>query len=275
MDDKVLVLKSVDKDMRSYNNFVWPREGVVRAPDWKDNFYPGYGLHGFLWGEGDGSFALWDPDAIWLVVSVLRKDIRAGRGGLIQKCKFPAGEVVFCGDRPAAIDFLVERLPNDRAYSVIGRTVIVGDHGTAIVGDHGTAAAGCHGTAITGDHGTAIVGDHGSATVGYHGNAIAGGRGTAIAGGRGTAITGNYGTAIVGDHGSATVGYHGNATVGDDGIATVGNKGIATAGDNGIIQIAYYDHNQRKRIAIGYVDEEGILSDTPYRVNQNGRFIKA
>lgn len=63
------------------------------------------------------------------------------------------------------------------------------------------------------------------------------------------------------------------ATAGYDGTATAGDGGAATAGHGGIICIRYWD-TTRYRLAVGYVGEDGILPDTPYRV-VDGRLVVA
>ena len=153
---KVLVLRTCNADRTSHNGFLWPEGGPVSAPDWNPEVVCGYGLHGFLWGEGDGSLANWTSDAKWLVAEVERESIV----DLAGKVKFPSATVVFCGDRLGATSYLAEH----------------GGHGRAIVG--GTATAGNRGTATAGDEGTATAGDAGTATAGYAGTATAGYRGT-------------------------------------------------------------------------------------------------
>ena len=50
----VLILRTCNKDMTTYGGFKWPTSGEVVAPDWKPNAECGNGLHGLLWGEGNG-----------------------------------------------------------------------------------------------------------------------------------------------------------------------------------------------------------------------------
>lgn len=88
--------------------------------------------------------------------------------------------------------------------------------------------------------------------------------GTATVGDRGTATAGHSGTATAGHGGTATAGHSGTATAGHSGIAMVGEYGTATAGHHGQIVIAWND-GSRKRLAVGYVGEGGILPDVPYR----------
>ena len=69
--DKVLVLRTCAKDMTSYRgSFRWPASGEVEAPDWNPEKCCGFGLHGLLWGEGEGGQLDWGEDAKWLVVEV-------------------------------------------------------------------------------------------------------------------------------------------------------------------------------------------------------------
>ena len=68
----VLVLRTSDKDGRSYGGFQWPSAGsVVAAPDWRDNTECGNGLHGIQWPEGDWStLKNYDGNESWQVVEV-------------------------------------------------------------------------------------------------------------------------------------------------------------------------------------------------------------
>ena len=66
--------------------------------------------------------------------------------------------------------------------------------------------------------------------------------------------------------GTATAGYYGTATAGD--------YGTATAGVGGILNIRYWDGN-RYRIAIFYVGEDNIEPNTPYRLNDDHKAVKA
>jgi hypothetical protein len=302
----VLVLRTCDKDMQAHGGFVWPKKGLVAAPDWKPRAECGNGLHGFLWGEGDGSLASWDESAKWLVVEVEEASIVQLSG----KVKFPRGVVVHCGDRLSATTYIAEHGASGRA--IVGGTATAGARGTATAGyagtatagdsgtatagyagtatagDSGTATAGARGTATAGDSGTATAGARGTATAGYAGTATAGYAGTATAGARGTATAGDSGTATAGARGTATAGDSGTATAGDSGTATAGDSGTATAGyagtatagyagtatagARGTIQIRCWV-NDRYRIVTGYVGEEGILANVKYRLNEDRKLV--
>ena len=243
---KALILRTCAKDMSSQKGFVWPRSGPVHCPDWKPLPHCGNGLHGALWGEGDGTLFSWDKDANWLVVEVLERDIIDLDG----KVKFPKGTVVFCGDQKGATEYLYSNGGAGRA--IIGGTATAGYRGTATAGYRGTATAGYRGTATAGDYGTATAGDYGTATAG------------------------DYGTATAGDYGTATAGNFGTATAGNFGTATAGYRGTATAGYRGILSIAWWDKDaRRQRIMVAYVGEDGIEPNVAYKLDVNGKFIKA
>ena len=148
----VLVLRTCNADLTSHNGFQWKAKGVVTCPDWDPKPECGNGLHGLLWGEGDGTLLDWDDDAKWLVVKVPADSI-VHIGG---KVKFPRGTVVFCGARDDAIAYLVAHGGENKA--IVGGTATAGDRGTATAGDRGTATAGYGGTATAGYWGTATAG---------------------------------------------------------------------------------------------------------------------
>lgn len=121
------MLRTCADDMTSRNGFVWPESGPVEAPDWYPAPECGHGLHGFLWGEGDGANASWASDAKWLVVEVDAAEV-VDLGG---KIKVPRGVVVFCGDRYAATAYLAANGAHGRA--IIGGQATAGDGGTVCV----------------------------------------------------------------------------------------------------------------------------------------------
>ena len=148
---KVLVLRTCSAEMKGYGGFVWPESGHVKAPDWKPAPICGYGLHGLLWGVGNGDLLSWADNAKWLVVEVLAAGIVEING----KVKFESGEVIYCGERGGAVDLLIARG--------------AAKHGAVTAG---TATAGYAGTATAGQRGTATAGDAGTATAGYAGTLV-------------------------------------------------------------------------------------------------------
>ena len=96
---------------------------------------------------------------------------------------------------------------------------------------------------------------------------------TKVAGNYGNAIAGDWGTATAGHYGKATAGHYGTAIAGDFGTAIAGTFGTAAAGNAGIIVIQWWcEDTKRIRLAVGYVGEDGIKANTPYRV-ENGKLV--
>ena len=234
----MLGLRTVDNDRKSYNNFQWPPIGETAiAPDWDGGKAECRGgLHFLPWGEGNGGLLNWESDAIWQVVD----DNNAPDTVLFnRKAKAHKLTVVFEGNQKEATDYILAHGAAGKA--VVGTTVVVGDNQVAVTGDNGTATAGDGGTAISG-----------------HG---------------GTAITRNYGTAITVDYGQSISGYGGKAIARDFGTATAGYSGTATAGIGGTLIIKHWDY--RYRTVVGYVGEDEILPNVAYKLDENGKFVKA
>ena len=162
----VLVLRTCGSDMTSRGGFKWPASGPVAAPDWNPKPACGQGLHGLLWGEGDGQLLDWTEGAKWLVVEVDASSVVDLSG----KVKFPSGQVVHCGDCDSATSYLLEHDGSGKA--ICGAKATAGVRGTATAGDAGTATAGVRGTATAGFRGTATAGFRGTATAGEKGAVI-------------------------------------------------------------------------------------------------------
>lgn len=123
---KVLVLKVVNPDMSSQHSpgFKYPTSGHVRANDWKNDGQCGHGLHGWLYGKGNPT-AKWNgisPCSKWLVIEVNESDIVDINS---QKVKFREGNVVYCGDRKGAFEYIVEK--SDQTPDVINVTKVTSD----------------------------------------------------------------------------------------------------------------------------------------------------
>ncbi len=172
-EKKVLVLRTCAANLKSYSGFQWPESGPVECSDWLPRAECGNGLHGWIWGEGDASLGNWSPHAKWLVVSVDASSI-VELGG---KVKFPRGEVVVCGDRKAATDYILDNGGAGRA--VIG-AVRQGGDGSTITGGDGSTITGGYRSTITGGDGSTITGGDGSTITGGDGSTITGGDGAEI-----------------------------------------------------------------------------------------------
>jgi len=283
--NKVLVLRTVKANMSSYNGFVWPEKGHVKAPDWNTNPECGNGLHGWLWGVGDFANRIGDHNRKWLVVEVLESNIIQ----LENKVKFKEGDVIYCGHWHQAFDICRSKRPLDPNTTNIS----TGDYGHASsTGNYGHASStGYNGHASsTGNYG------HASSTGNYGHASSTGNYGHASSTGESghASSTGNYGHASsTGNYGHASsTGYNGHASstgesghasstgvsghayaTGKDAIAaTLGYKGVVMAGENGMINAVYHD-GKRNRMLTGYVGENGILPNTKYTI-KDGVFVK-
>src|SRR6202142_2176429 len=201
-EKRVLVLRTCGANMTSKNGFKWPEKGAVECHDWLPTAECGNGLHGFLWGEGNGGLANWAADAKWLVVSVLEKDIVV----IDRKVKFPRGNVVFCGGRKGATDYIAARAPGGRTPAIIGHFAVSGYRGTSTSGVGGTSTSGYGGTSTSGHRGTSTSGVGGTSTSGYRGTSTSGHRGTSTSGDRGAKSGGHRGPPTIGKSGKATSG---------------------------------------------------------------------
>ena len=257
----VLVLRTCNEKLQSYGGFQWPAKGPVKAPDWMPTTDCGNGLHGFLWGEGEGQLADWTETAKWLVVRVVAADV-IDLGG---KVKFPRGEVVFCGERTAATAYIA-------AHGAVGKSIV---GGTSTSGYRGTSTSGYRGTSTSGDGGTSTSGDGGTSTSGYRGTSTSGYGGTSTSGDGGTSTSGDRGTSTSGDRGTSTSGYRGTSTSGYRGTSTSGVGGTSTSGEGGTIIIAQWDGAaNRYRYHVAYPGENGIEPNVPYVLNECGEFVK-
>jgi hypothetical protein len=143
MSDKVLVLRTCDKDLKSRGGFQYPESGPVEAPDWDGKAECGGGLHGLPWGEGNGRLLDWSYCARWIVIDAAADNVIAFDG----KCKFARGVVVYCGDRSGATEYIATR-GGDRS-KIVGAKVTGGNYAT-VTGGNGAKVTGGVGAKVTG-----------------------------------------------------------------------------------------------------------------------------
>lgn len=116
--DDVLILRTCDANGCGHGGFQWPKKGKVSAPDWRDDFQCGGGLHGLLWGVGSQSYLKLDSP-VWIVFRAKLADVRTGKGELTDRCKAHRGTVVYYGNRDGAILFIAKYAPtNDTWYTL-------------------------------------------------------------------------------------------------------------------------------------------------------------
>lgn len=141
-EETSLVLRTCFSDMTSHGGFQWPSEigAIVEAPDWIENDQCGNGLHGWLFGQGDGdvSDSIGRPDAKWLIVEVITAELIALGG----KIKFPRCIVRHVGDKLSATEYLIANEPRAASVAVIGVTLTGGYDSTLTGGDDSTLTGG-------------------------------------------------------------------------------------------------------------------------------------
>ncbi|CAB4135288.1 hypothetical protein UFOVP276_244, partial [uncultured Caudovirales phage] len=215
---KALVLRTCDKDLRSYNGFQWPKSGFVKCTDWVASKECGNGLHGLLWGEGDGSLLSTAADAKWLVVEIdLSQAIDLG-----DKVKFPCGEVVFVGDVFTATEFI-------KKYSGPGISVA---YSTNTGGDSSKNTGG-YSSKNTGGDSSTNTGEDSSKNTGGNYSTNTGGYSSTNTGGYSSKNTGgNYSTNTGGYSSTNTGGYSSTNTGGYSSKNTGGNYSTNTGGDS-------------------------------------------
>ncbi len=241
---KVLILRTCNSDLASHGGFQWPKSGHVKCPDWSPKAECGNGLHGLLWGQGDGCLLNWDGDARWLVVEVSGKSV-VDLGG---KVKFPSGKVVYCGDRHGATSLVYDHSP--------AGTVVVG-----LIKDCG------YGSTLTGGNRSTLTGGNGSVLTGGNGSVLTGGDWSTLTGGNGSTLTGGYRSVMTG-------GYRSVMTGGDKSVMTGGDKSVMTGGDKSVMTFRRCD-GDRIRLVTVYTGENGIEVNQPYQLSNSGSPIKA
>ena len=232
---KVLVLRNCKSDMTSYNGFKWPETGRVEAPDWDPKPECGNGLHGFLWGEGQGSLLYKGDDTKWLVLEVDEEGII----NLDGRVKFKECDVKFCGSQFDATKYLYDNGGQGRV--IVGITLTCRDKDTVTGGDYSTV--------IGGDCST-----------------VNGGNNSKVYGGNYSLVTGGDGSTVIGGDISTVTG-------GDDSTVTGGVCSTVIGGNDSIISILYYD-GSRTRIRSGYVGEDGIEAGEEYELDDEYNFVK-
>ena len=149
----VLILRTTDKDNKSYGGFQWPELGPVECPDWNPKPQCGNGLHGWLWGAGNWGLKTQGEGIKWKVVEVLASDVVDIDGS---KVKFPKGNVIgsfstwtdamaviraraLKSAEIVAVATKKKEIASATGYS--GHASATGYYGWAIAGYHGKAKA--------------------------------------------------------------------------------------------------------------------------------------
>jgi hypothetical protein len=182
MSNQVLVLRTNKADNTSYNEFKWPLKGKVKCADFEPTAECGHGLHGLLWGQGDGGMLNWNADATWCVVEVEEKDII----NLDGKVKFPRGRVVMTGSRRDATCYVYNNAP---CGTVVQGLIMEGGNNCHVVGgDHAILKGGDY-AALTGGYNATLKGGGCATLMGSHYATLKGGDFAVLTGGAGSTLS--------------------------------------------------------------------------------------
>jgi len=259
---KVLLLRTVAKDWKSYGGFLWPHKlgAVVEAPDWDREPECGHGLHGLRHGEGDSERLDWSKGAHWLVIEADARDVVDIKdGGAKAKCR--KCTIVHIGDQKTATQYLLEHGGYGRA--IVGLIAACGHNEHIVGGDR------CHLTG--GNDATVTGGDNATVTGGYGAKGTGGDRAMVTGGNDATVTGGNDATVTGGDNATVTGGDRATVTGGDCAKVTGGNHATVTGGNDAQLRCEWYD-GKRYRTAVAYVGE-GVEAGVTYKV-EGGEFVK-
>ena len=232
------VIRTTDKDGKSYGGFSWPREigALVEAPDWdpENGAEPGdkcgCGLHGLLDGVGDWSLLSSAHDALWWIVGVKRAECVDLDG----KVKYPRGTVVYFGGANGALNTIAKewkRIAQEAGESKEA-TVTAGNSAHA-----NTAGNYAHAN-----------------TAGYSAHAN---------------------TAGDSAHANTAGNYAHAATKGVNAVAVaLGKRGRAKAGQGGALCLVSWGQGNIAAIRASKVGENGIKPDTWYELSSDGDFVE-
>lgn len=150
---KVLILRSCNKDFTSYNKFKYPESGWVEAPNWNPDptIDCGQGLHGLLWGEGNGDLISVD-NTLGQVIEVDESDVVLSSGG--GKVRFRGGIVTTFPTVFEAAKYIYEHGGADKAISFMQLT---GGYGSTLTGGDRSTLTGGDGSTLTGGDGSMLI----------------------------------------------------------------------------------------------------------------------
>jgi len=160
------MIKTVDKDMRGYNGFKYPKKGKVVAPDWDATPTCGGGIHGLIH-ETEEHYI--ENNDIWLV-------LKYEKGTEVVICnnriKVPYAWVVFAGTAEEAQKKFKELTGKEYQYDYAIQTA--GCRSTQKAGNWSTQKAENWSTQIAKSGSTQIAGFGSTQTTGYKSIQIAG-----------------------------------------------------------------------------------------------------
>jgi hypothetical protein len=162
-------MKTVDRNYKSHGGFQWPKKIGARvvAPDWNEQPVCGGGLHGLLWGCGDGSLLDWNTEAIGVVFSATGNVV-----DINNKVKVRSGKVEYIGSIQQCAQYIYDH--GGLGMPIVGLCFNGGDGSTLTGGDRSTLTGG-YGSTLTGGNGSTLTGGNGSTLTGRDESTLTGG----------------------------------------------------------------------------------------------------
>jgi len=162
------IIRTVENDYTSYNNFQWPKSGQVKADDFKPTLECGNGLHGLRIGQQKPG--KWYGDGIVLLLKVPSSTIIDLEDN--SKCKFPECKIVMSGNMNEITNYLYKK--NINIEGLYRRSQISNKSEKWIGGDNSKLTAGSDSTLTAGYGSTLTAGDGSTLTAGHFSTLTAG-----------------------------------------------------------------------------------------------------
>ena len=150
---------------------------------------------------------------------------------------------------------------NNKIKTSKAKTLFVGDRKGAT---DFLIASGCNPSEVVGAF---ITGGDRSTVTGGSDSTVTGGKWSTVTGGNWSTVTG-------GEYSTVTGGDYSTVTGGDNSTVTGGYGSTVTGGDGSILSLKWFD-GKRTRIVTAYVGEDGIEPNIAYKLDDNGKFVRA
>ena len=286
MIKKALALRNCKSDGTGHGGFKWPSEigSVVKCDDWEPTAECGNGLHALLDGWGNYSLLSDEYDAIWQIVEVNRDQCIELSG----KVKFESCVLVYSGNMAGAMTKISDYQINLMLKDLKNIQDASGDssHLAASGNSSRLAASGYYSQLAASGNSSRLAASGNSSQLAASGDsshlAASGSFSQLAASGYYSQLAASgYYSQLAASGNSSRLAASGDsshlAASGKKSIAVCsGLNGKASAGEGGCIALAWWDYkNERYRLEVGYVGENGIEAGKFYQLNEDHKFIEA